>query len=196
MRNTGWLAVIFIVSAYLVGSIPTGYLIARMYGIQDIREHGSGTIGATNVARVLGAHFFPVIFLIDLLKAFLFLRLLLWAGASSNVIMLSAAALIAGNIYSLFLRFHGGKGVATMVGVFLALNPGVVIYLLVVWSVILLLTKKVGIASVVGLLFLPFVSVFANSSLPLVMLSCVTSLLCLIAHKDHLSSLLSGIFSK
>src|SRR5690348_15473304 len=102
-------------AAYLVGAIPTGYLIAKLKGITDIRQHGSGNIGATNVSRILGKHYFFLIFFLDAGKAYLFIHALK-AHFSFNYLCIFASIVLVGNGYSIFLRGSGGKGVATLFG--------------------------------------------------------------------------------
>jgi glycerol-3-phosphate acyltransferase PlsY len=146
---------IFGLLAYLIGAIPTGYLIARLNGIADIRAHGSGNIGATNVARFLGKHYFFIIFLLDAGKAFLFMHLI-QPYFDFNYLCLSAGVLLFGNGYSIFLNGSGGKGVATLCGLVAALAPATILPLLTIWVLILFLTKTVGIASIGAALCLPF----------------------------------------
>ena len=97
--------------AYLIGAIPTGYLIARLKGVRDIRQHGSGNIGATNVSRLLGIHYFFIIFFLDAGKAFLFMNTIK-PYFPIDYLYFFAGILLLGNTCSLFLRFRGGKGVA------------------------------------------------------------------------------------
>lgn len=150
--------------AYLIGAIPTGYLIAQLKGISDIRRYGSGNIGATNVSRVLGKHYFFIIFLLDAGKAYLFINLIK-SYFDYNYLCFFAGLLLLGNGCSLFLRGSGGKGVATLCGLLVALNPYIALILLSIWSVLLALIKTVGIASVGAVIWLPFCAyIFNNSS--------------------------------
>ena len=140
--------------AYCIGAIPTGYLIAQLKGIADIRAHGSGNIGATNVSRILGLHYFFLIFLLDAGKAFLFIYAVT-PYFCAEYMYLFAAILLFGNGCSLFLRGSGGKGVATLCGLIAALNLYAVGIVLSVWVLLLALTRTVGIASVGAVIFLP-----------------------------------------
>lgn len=149
-----------LIGAYLIGSIPTGYLVAQWAGIADIRKHGSGNIGATNVARTLGIHFFFIVFFIDALKAFGYMRYMQSMTHDLLTHYLLAVALLLGNIFSLFLEFRGGKGVATSVGIGLALMPSLFLYVLGIWLAILAMIKTVGIASVMGAIALPALAVY------------------------------------
>ncbi len=144
--------------AYLIGAIPTGYIIARSSGISDIRAHGSGNIGATNVARILGLKYFFLVFFLDSVKAFLFLKMLVYFGLTDPVIFCAAGFLLVGNGFSVFLHFTGGKGVATAVGILAALAPHLLLCMIIPWSVLILLTKTMGVACVGAALTLPFFS--------------------------------------
>ena len=118
---------IYLLGAYLVGSIPTGYLIAKLAGIADIRSHGSGNIGATNVARLIGIHGFFLVLCIDALKAYAYLRYMQTITSQDVYLCAIALLILSGNIHSLFLGFRGGKGVATSIGIAAALMPGLFI---------------------------------------------------------------------
>ncbi|MCC7415047.1 MAG: glycerol-3-phosphate acyltransferase [Epsilonproteobacteria bacterium] len=138
---------LLLLGAYIVGSIPTGYLFAYAGGIHDIRRHGSGNIGATNVARILGAHYFVPVFVIDALKALLYLRMAAWYGASEPVLLGCAITVLVGNGYSLFLHFTGGKGFATVMGIMWFFKPCLTILLFCLWITTFMLVRTVGIAS-------------------------------------------------
>lgn len=140
--------------AYIIGAIPTGYLIAQLKGIADIRAHGSGNIGATNVSRLLGMHYFFLIFFLDAGKAFLFMYTIA-PYFSSEYSYLFASIVLLGNGCSLFLQGSGGKGVATLFGLLAALNIYAVSILLAAWLIIMICTRTVGIASVGAILLLP-----------------------------------------
>ena len=156
---TAWL----FICAYVVGSFPVGYIIARLKGIKNIRAHGSGNIGATNVARVLGKQYFALTMLIDAGKAYLFLYLTHTAVHGTYQVYLLAATLLVANGWSLFLRGSGGKGVSTAVGLLLYLSPVVVPLLFAVWLIIFCITRTVGVSSALAVLFLPLHS-FAYTS--------------------------------
>lgn len=149
------IAIFIIVGAYIIGSIPTGYVVARWCGINDIRRFGSGNIGATNVARLLGLKYFFVVLFLDAFKAYSYLvvsSLLL----SRFELLLCAFALLLGNSFSLFLYGSGGKGVATLVGIMLALNPLLCIVASITWLVSLAIVRMIGIASVIAAVSIPF----------------------------------------
>lgn len=141
--------------SYMIGAIPTGFIIARLKGITDIRQHGSGNIGATNVARKLGLKYFFIVMFLDAAKAYGTILVTQKIFYNEMQWYILAVVLLLGNCYSIFLRFSGGKGVATGVGILLAFAPKVVLFLFVIWVVVLWLSKRVGIASIVSVCFLP-----------------------------------------
>lgn len=152
------LIVLSVIAAYLVGSIPTGYWFAKHFFGIDLTKHGSGNIGATNVARVLGSSkYFFLIFFIDAGKAIL----VLWAVwrlviasislASTQQLLLCgiALALLLGNAFSIFLKGKGGKSVATLVGIVAFIYPWwLVLVMIGVWGAIAGITRRIFIASI------------------------------------------------
>ncbi len=149
---------LFLLGAYFIGAIPSGYWIAQWAGIEDIRQFGSGNIGATNVARFLGIKYFFVVFFIDAFKAYAFLVWCSLMGTPHMVIMVCALALLFGNTCSIFLRGSGGKGVATIMGILCAIHPVLVLSSLALWLTALLCVKNVGIASVITVATLPAIA--------------------------------------
>lgn len=150
-----------IVASYLIGSIPTGYLIVKGMTGQDIRTIGSGSTGATNVKRVLGKKWFFIVMLLDAFKGALPVILAkLYAGDVSGVGLfpvLAAVAVIIGHSKPIFLQFKGGKSVASGVGTILALNWQVGLIIALVWSVVTYLSKYVSLGSIVALVLSPFI---------------------------------------
>lgn len=179
---------------YIIGSIPSGYLIARMYGVRDIRVHGSGSIGATNVARVLGVKFFFVVFFVDFLKSYIYITLLAQYESSQADLISAAIALLVGNGYSLFLGFRSGKGVATTCGVLCALAPVFLGTLFCGWLFIFLLSQTVGIASTVLYFCMPFCSYFFYDGLLLPFIIFVSAW-GLLLHRNNISLYARTIFT-
>lgn len=181
--------------AYVIGSIPTGIIIARVWGVRDIREHGSGTMGATNVARVLGKKFFVPIFLLDAGKAYGYLWLVQkYASAflvySPWIIIGVAGALLLGNGYSLFLRFGpSGKGVATSIGILTALCPNLLIAPLIMWLLVAWFTRRIGFASVVALVAVPVAAWCMAVSFPVLILTIFIACWGLWLHRSHVYAL-------
>ena len=153
-------------AGYLLGGIPFGFLIAKAKGI-DIREHGSGNIGATNVARALGAKFFPVVFLLDfakgcgpvLLASYLMgnAEELSWleAGATGDLMLIAGIGAFVGHTFPIYLRFKGGKGVATGLGVLTGILPVLGGLCLGVFLVVFLISRYVSLSSMAGALAAP-----------------------------------------
>ncbi len=153
---------------YLFGSCPNGYLVSRAHGI-DIRRHGSGNIGATNVLRVLGKNWGYLVFALDAFKGFAAVRIAFAIGAAmlagieerEIVGIAGGLACILGHTFPVWLRFRGGKGVATSAGVLLGLMPIAVFSVLAVWLLLFQFTRYVSVASIGAAVALPlFVIVY------------------------------------
>ena len=142
--------------AYFIGAIPIGWLVSRALGVGDIRRHGSGTIGATNVLRTLGWVPAIVTLLGDVAKGYAAVVLAEWmAPASSRVMALAAVAAVVGNCWSVFLGFRGGKGVATGLGALLRLVPWATLAALPVFVVVVATFRYVSLGSLLGALCVP-----------------------------------------
>ncbi len=147
-----------VIIAYLIGSIPFGYLIVRAKGGGDVRETGSGGTGATNVSRRAGKVAGVLTLILDALKgamAVVIARLMLNGDNADWLIAAVAIAVIVGHIFPVWLRFRGGKGVATGVGVFLALSPIAVLCAGVIFVAVVALTKYVSLGSILAAATIP-----------------------------------------
>lgn len=155
-----------VIASYLIGSIPTGYLIVKAMTGQDIRTIGSGSTGATNVKRVLGKKWFFIVMFLDALKGALPVILAkYYAGDISGIGLfpvLAAIAVIIGHSKPIFLQFKGGKSVASGVGTILALNWQVGLIIALVWSVVTYFSKYVSLGSIVALLLSPFIMYYVG----------------------------------
>jgi acyl phosphate:glycerol-3-phosphate acyltransferase len=189
---------ILIVSAYLLGSIPTSVWIGQMFYGVDVREHGSGNAGATNTFRVLGARAGVPVLIIDILKGFAAVKLVLLTNmdpeghAWVNFKIALAIAALLGHIFPVFVGFRGGKGVATLLGGVIAIAPlsaaaGVAIFILVLAS-----TRYVSLSSMLAGISFPFtVILFYNSPAPsLMVFSVFVAVLLIITHKKNIQRLL------
>lgn len=148
---------------YLLGSIPFGFLIAKMRGI-DIRQHGSGNIGATNVLRVLGKKFGVAVFILDTVKGIIAARLAIHISATHpGGVPLAAAAImgaiccILGHNFPIWLGFKGGKGIATSAGVLIGMLPLAALGIAIVWAIVFYSTRYVSLASICAALSLPVI---------------------------------------
>ena len=130
------------VLCYVVGAFPTGYLIARVAGIPDITVCGSGTMGATNVARTIGVPFFFLVLCIDAGKAAFAM-----SCVPDELIAIAPLLLMIGNVVSIFMQFGGGKGVATLVGILFVLSKPLLFFFVFIWLAVLCLYRSVGVAS-------------------------------------------------
>ena len=149
--------ILFCVVGYMVGAIPTGYFFSKYFFGIDITQYGSGNIGASNVARVLGRKYFVLIALIDALKAYGVLAVSQFLAGHYDLpawsLYVVVVSLLIGNAYSVFLAFKGGKGVATALGIMLYVLPLLAVGLFVAsWGVCLTLTKQPFIASLISML--------------------------------------------
>lgn len=179
-------------AAYLLGSVPTGYLMGRALKGIDIREHGSGNPGATNVFRVVGRGPGVVTLLLDAFKGFLPVEAAMRVAPDSLwKIALIGLAAIAGHNWSLFLRFRGGKGVATSTGVFLALLPKPTLIAFAVFLAGFLSTGHVSLGSMAGAVSLIFSVWFFTRSPFLTALALFCALLILYLHKKNIRRLLN-----
>lgn len=192
MEWTGYVLTALV--AYLVGSTPTGYLWGRAKGI-DIRKVGSGNIGATNVFRFLGKGPGIAVLLIDALKGFVPPKFLLFGvtpGTEEYHAMLAALCAILGHNYTCWLRFKGGKGIATTAGALLALVPAGLGIAFGVWLVVFAVSKYVSLASVVAAAILPLAVWLMNGSQRMVILAVVLSALAIYKHRTNIQRLLNG----
>ena len=181
--------------SYLIGSIPFGVVLAQAQRI-DIRKQGSGNIGATNVARVLGKKAGLLTLLGDVLKG-----LLMVFGASllyekPLVIALAGLMVFLGHLYSIFLKFKGGKGVATSLGLFSYIMPWATLYAVGVFSACLWISGYVSIGSIMAAISLPLFAIYFKLPLPYIYLAAIVGLFTLQKHYDNILRLIEGTETK
>ncbi len=186
------------VVTYFVGSLPTGYLVAWAKGV-DLRAHGSGNIGATNAFRVLGKGPGILVLLVDALKgaaAVIWVPLLfadrLTPNAAAYLPLVAGIGAILGHNYTCWLRFKGGKGVATTAGVMGALLPWALVIALSTWFIVLLLSRYMSIASIVAAVALPVGTVFTTDNRALWALATVLGGLAIWRHRGNIQRLRAG----
>ncbi|MGI8438199.1 MAG: glycerol-3-phosphate 1-O-acyltransferase PlsY [Chthoniobacterales bacterium] len=187
--------------AYLLGSIPFGYIAGRMAGI-DVREHGSGNIGATNVLRVLGKRWGYFVFAADVLKGFLAVRLALllaWGNPHTRpyaevCAILAAAVCVLGHSFPIWLGFRGGKGVATSAGALFGVVPIAATTIFFVWVLVFFATRYVSVASILAALALPVVVALLGRAhgRPVFYFSLAMTVLVVARHRSNISRLLKG----
>ncbi len=188
------------VAAYLIGAIPTGFLVAKARGV-DIRAVGSGNIGATNAFRVLGRPAGTLVLLVDALKGFAAVSWLCLAlpkfftlpsSAPAGYQLLAGIGAVLGHNYTCWLKFKGGKGIATTAGVYLALAPQALGIALVTWIALALITRYVSVASVVAAVVLPAAVWLNHGSLPLGLVTTALGLLAILKHRKNIQRLQAG----
>lgn len=199
------ITVLLILIAYVLGSIPNALWVGKTFKNIDVREHGSKNTGSTNAARVLGPKLGVFTLILDILKGALptYLGIVLGANLLTRMtgidkldIIVIGMAAILGHTFSLFLKFKGGKAVATTLGVFLVLVPYAILILLVVFFVIFGLTKYVSLASIVSAVALPITVYLTTRHIPLTVLGIIIGLLVIIRHKENIKRLINGTESK
>ena len=194
--------VVTALAAYLLGSIPTGFLVAQARGV-DIRTVGSGNIGATNVLRTLGKPAGIFVLLMDALKGWLAVvpsprLVLLFLGMTSDstaweaVEICAGVCAILGHNYTCWLHFKGGKGIATSAGVLLALVPWALCSIAILWVIVFGLTRYVSLGSIAASAALPFASWATHESLSKVLVTGAMGALAIFKHKANIQRLLNG----
>lgn len=184
------------VTAYLIGSIPTGYIIVKTFTGQDIRTIGSGSTGATNVKRVMGKKWFFITMLLDTLKGALPVILAkLFATTFTGIGLLpvvAAVAVILGHSRSIFLKFTGGKSVASGVGTILALNWIVGLLIAVVWAVITYTSKYVSLGSIIAMAVSPFLMWWFKAPVAYTIYCALGAVYIIWLHRSNIQRLLKG----
>jgi glycerol-3-phosphate acyltransferase PlsY len=190
-------ASVFLIVSFLAGSVPFGLLLVRLAGKGDVRSVGSGNIGGTNVARAGGKWLGVLTVILDASKGFLPVCFAPHFGFGDDVASFAALAAVLGHIFTPWLRFKGGKGVATALGAAMAFNPWMVLPSVVVFIITVVFTRFVSLGSILGALALPifllFVSGHYSTGLPLIFaVWMAVVLLIIIKHRANIKRLLSG----
>lgn len=178
---------------YLLGSIPFGYIVGKLFKKIDIRELGSGNIGATNVFRILGPSLASLVLIGDIGKGIFSVYLVRYLNIN-NLLILTIAGLvvICGHDWSLFLGFKGGKGIATTFGVVFALNPTISILALIIWGVVLVTTRYVSLSSIFAVISIFIFTILFKQPYEYIIFSAIILVLGIFNHKDNIKRLRSG----
>jgi glycerol-3-phosphate acyltransferase PlsY len=199
--------ILVVLGAYLLGSIPTGFLVGKARGV-DIRTAGSGNIGATNVFRILGTVPGVFVLLADALKGWLAVRVLAallarkllppdWLASNAEPIsIIAAVAAVLGHNYTCWLHFRGGKGIATSAGVLAALVPIPLLVILSVWIIVFALSRYVSLASILAASTLPFATWFTGYSTTLIVVTAAMTAMAIYKHKGNIKRLIQGTESR
>lgn len=184
-----WLFTLLV--AYLLGSIPTAYVVARYLKGFDIRRYGSGNVGATNAFRTMGTGPGFLVLVIDVLKGTIPVLLGRAVGGDWLAVLAGLAAM-AGHSWSIFLSFHGGRGVATAAGVFLALAPAALFWAFVIWLIVLLSTRYVSLSSIMAAAAAPVLVLLFRLPFPRFLFTLLAASLIIYRHKPNIKRLLAG----
>jgi len=196
--------IIIFIGAYLFGATPWGFIIGKMKGM-DIRKHGSGNIGATNVTRTLGGGLGKLCFLLDTLKGFIpvFMASMMVKDSQVDSAMIVATlATVLGHMFPVYLKFKGGKGISTTGGALLALAPGAFICSALIWVISFKTSRYVSLASIIAAATLPLNAWLLNltgltkTTMPLIIFLAILGLLAVIRHISNIKRLLNGTESR
>lgn len=190
------MSVLLVIISYLIGSIPTAYLVVKLVKGVDIREVGSGNVGATNAGRVLGFYGFLIVFLIDMLKGFLPVYIAKTIYGDVFIIYLVALATIFGHTFTIFLNFKGGKGVATGVGIYLALSPYNLLYAFIAFIVVVALFRMVSLGSIIAACVLAILIWVNEASIILKIFTTVLAIFVIYKHRENIKRILNGTEKK
>ncbi len=183
-------------AAYLIGSIPTGYLIVKAKTGKDIRAVGSGSTGATNVKRVLGKKYFFLVMFLDAIKGaapVILAKIFATTGVTLGLIpVIAAVAVIIGHSKSVFLQFKGGKSVASGVGTIIALNWIAGLIIALVWGIITYTTKYVSVGSISALILSPLIMYLLHAPLAYTCYCALGAIYIVYLHRENIKRLIHG----
>jgi acyl phosphate:glycerol-3-phosphate acyltransferase len=182
---------VFVVFAYLLGSVPSGYVLGKLAGV-DVRKTGSGNVGATNVARVVGKRQGVLTLLFDMAKGLLPVVLGRKMDLGTTAIAITGIAAFIGHLYPVYLRFKGGKGVATALGVLLALAPLATAVLSLVFTIVVGCSRIVSLGSIVAAAAVPVTLWVLSYPPPLVGVGAFLGAMIIWRHRSNIQRLLAG----
>ena len=187
------LFIFVLITIYLIAAIPTGVVLSRLMGSEDIREKGSGNIGASNVYRVAGKLAGVLTLVGDTLKGFLpLLAYKSWLAPTPEQLGVASAVAIVGHCYPIYLKFKGGKGVATVLGIFLVLSPQAVLGALFVFALAVGITRYISLGSVLAAMSAPLLILMLNHPQPIVLTTLFIAMLVVWRHRTNIRRLLDG----
>jgi len=183
--------VLTIFCAYLIGSIPIGVILARLKG-KDPRKTGSGNIGATNVMRSAGKVVGIITLIGDIMKGFIPTLVAIRLEEPGLFVASVGLAAFLGHLFPIFLKFRGGKGVATGTGIFLAINPLAILICFVIFAIVFFIWKYVSLGSLAGTAVIPFSLAFTKTPQTYILLSIVVACGIFIKHRGNIKRLIAG----
>lgn len=185
--------ILFIGLSYLLGSIPFGFLVGKYFKRIDIREYGSGNIGASNIFRVLGFRYAVLVMIGDCLKGYLSLyivRLMDIDGAGIYLYLLAGLFAIAGHNCSIFLKLKGGKGIATTFGVILFLYPKIAIISALIWLLLVIILKFASVGSIIAVLSMLILSFIFNTPIEFKYFILIINIWAIVQHRSNIIRLI------
>lgn len=192
---------LLIIIAYLIGSIPTALIVSRKYFGIDIRDYGSGNMGATNAFRILGPKFGIIIMILDIIKGMLAVGLFYFLPEylsnellRTNLMIGLGLSAVIGHIFPIFASFKGGKGVATILGMLIAIQPVVAICCLGVFAIVLYLTRYVSLSSILAAIMLPVsvLWIWNEHEILYRVFALLVALMVVLTHQKNISRLIKG----
>lgn len=187
---------LFLTLTYFISAIPFGLVLAKIFAKKDIRQCGSGNIGATNVARVLGKKLGVVTLFLDGIKGAMMVilaRFLFEADSSLSIfLMLVGAIAVIGHVFPVYLKFKGGKGVATTLAVLLAVSPMIGLFACTAWLIVFLFTKISAVASLCSIAMTTGFALYSGAFIEEILLCTLLMIIIFIRHKENISRIMAG----
>lgn len=180
-----------IIMSYFVGNISPSVIIGKRMKNIDIRQHGSGNAGTTNAMRIMGKKVGAAVFLLDLIKGVIPSAIGMYFGGA-ELAFLCGLATVLGHIFPVALKFKGGKGVATSLGVGLVIAPAHAFIGLLIFAIIVINTRYISLGSIIGTLTFPFLQIFTTENMNIVIMSVVLGLLVTYSHRENIKRLING----
>ena len=187
------LFIFILIVIYLIAAVPTGIVLARVMGYEDVRDKGSGNIGATNVYRVAGKLAGVLTLAGDILKGFLpLLACKTWLAPTSAQLGIACAMAIIGHCYPVYLKFRGGKGIATALGIFLVMSPIAVLGAAIVFGITVATTRFISLGSVLAAMSAPLLVLMLNQPQPIFLATLFIAALIVWRHRSNIKRLMDG----
>ena len=178
---------------YLIAAVPTGIVLAKVMGYEDVRDKGSGNIGATNVYRVAGKLAGVLTLAGDILKGFLpLLACKTWLAPTPAQLGIASAMAIVGHCYPVYLKFRGGKGIATALGIFLVISPTAVLGAAIVFGITVAITRFISLGSVLAAMSAPLLVLMLNQPQPIFLATLFIAALIVWRHRSNIKRLMDG----
>ena len=188
--------IIVLILAYFVGSIPNGLIFGKMFWNTDLRQHGSGNIGATNAWRVIGKKAGILIFLLDFLKGVIAVIIASYLIGEAWAMVLAGFMSIVGHVISIFIQFQGGKAVATGLGVITVMMPKTALIVFLVWLAVVLVTRYVSLGSIIASILVPILALVFEYPQPFFSFGVFAATLIVLRHRPNIKRLLNGTENK